>query len=87
MSRELFEFKLYIHNLHNYRDRWIESYFHKVARMLADFLYETGHKAIYIGKGTTESKDDGISLGKVIENLAAQAPGFSPGDKPPSFWH
>jgi len=55
--------------------------------MLADFLYETGHKAIYIGKGTTESKDDGISLGKVIENLAAQAPGFSPGDKPPSFWH
>lgn len=62
--RELFELKLYIHNLYNYRDRWIESYFHKAARVLADFLYETGHKAVYIGKGATESKD-GIDLGKV----------------------
>lgn len=64
MSRELFEFKLYIHSLYNYRDRWIESYFHKVARVLADYLYETGHKVVYIGKGATESKD-GIDLGKV----------------------
>ena len=64
MLEELLELKLYLHNLYNYRDRWIESHFHQVARKLADFLYETGHKKVYIGKGATESKE-GIDLGKV----------------------
>ncbi len=64
LSKELFELELYLHNLYNYRDRWIESCFHKVARVLADHLYETGHKAVYVGKGVTESKN-GIDLGKV----------------------
>lgn len=73
MLRELFELKLYIHNLYNYRNRWIESYFHKVARVLADFLYETGHKAVYIGKGATESKD-GIDLGKVTNQNFVSIP-------------
>ena len=73
ISKELFELKFYLHNLYNYRDRWIESYFHKVARQLADFLYETGHKTVYIGKGATESKD-GIDLGKVTNQNFVSIP-------------
>lgn len=73
ISRELFELKLYLHNLYNYRDRWIDTHFHKVARQLADFLYETGHKTVYIGKGATESKD-GIDLGKVTNQNFVSIP-------------
>lgn len=73
MSKELFELKHYLHNLYNYRDRWIESCFHKAARVLADYLYETGHKAVYIGKGATESKDE-INLGKVTNQNFVSIP-------------
>ncbi|NHM28702.1 transposase [Desulfofundulus sp. TPOSR] len=73
MSKELLKLKFYLHNLYNYRDRWIESHFHKVARVLADFLYETGHKAVYLGKGATESKD-GIDLGKVTNQNFVSIP-------------
>ncbi len=73
MSKELLKLKFYLHNLYNYRDRWIESHFHKVARVLADFLYETGHKAVYLGKGATKSKD-GIDLGKVTNQNFVSIP-------------
>ncbi|SNZ02613.1 transposase, IS605 OrfB family, central region [Persephonella hydrogeniphila] len=44
-----------------YRNRWITDTFHKITRKVADFLNETGHKEVYIGKGATESKN-GINL-------------------------
>jgi IS605 OrfB family transposase len=44
-----------------YRNRWITDTFHKITRNIADFLNETGHKEVYIGKGATESKN-GINL-------------------------
>ncbi|SMB96019.1 transposase, IS605 OrfB family, central region [Thermanaeromonas toyohensis ToBE] len=69
MLEELSELRLYFHNLCNYRRRWIETQFHRIARILADFLYETGHKKVYIGSGATTSKD-GINLGRVTnQNL------------------
>ncbi|WP_051524389.1 RNA-guided endonuclease InsQ/TnpB family protein [Sulfurihydrogenibium subterraneum] len=44
-----------------YRNRWITDTFHKITRKITDFLNETGHKEVYIGKGATESKN-GINL-------------------------
>ncbi|RUM62473.1 MAG: transposase, partial [Persephonella sp.] len=49
--------------LSGYRNRWITDIFHKITRKIADFLMETGHKEVYIGKGATESKNE-INLGK-----------------------
>jgi IS605 OrfB family transposase len=46
-----------------YRNRWITDIFHKITRKLADFLNETGHKEVYIGRGATESKNR-IKIGK-----------------------
>jgi IS605 OrfB family transposase len=73
MFKKLFELKLHLHNLCNYRSRWIESHFHKAASVLPDYLYETGHKVVYIGKGATESKD-GIDLGKVTNQNFVSIP-------------
>ena len=46
-----------------YRNRWITDIFHKITRKIADYLKETGHKEVYIGKGATESKNE-IDIGK-----------------------
>ena len=46
-----------------YRNRWITDIFHKITRKIADYLKETGHKEVYIGKGATESKNE-INIGK-----------------------
>jgi IS605 OrfB family transposase len=41
--------------------------------MLADYLYETGHKKLYIGKGAIESKN-GINLGKITNQNFMSVP-------------
>jgi IS605 OrfB family transposase len=73
LSNKLSELRFYFGGLHNYRDRWIDSHFHKLTRMLADYLYETGHKKLYIGKGAIESKN-GINLGKITNQNFMSVP-------------
>ncbi|MCY0878218.1 MAG: transposase [Firmicutes bacterium] len=49
-QREYCAIKTSLHRLSNYRQRWIESYFHRITRRLADWLYVTGHRWVYSGK-------------------------------------
>jgi len=56
--------KRYLWNLYKARERKIDNWVHQVTRRLADILYETGHKVVYVGKNAMEK--DGINLGRRI---------------------
>jgi len=59
--------------LSSYRKRYLDTLFHQIAKRLVVFLYETGHKVIYIGKNCIESKN-GINLGKKINQEFVSVP-------------
>ncbi|RTZ61366.1 MAG: transposase [Gammaproteobacteria bacterium] len=65
------EIKLKILSAH--RRRRLNNDLHKIARKVVDLLYETGHKAIYIGINALESKN-GINLGKKLNQEFVSIP-------------
>jgi len=59
--------------LTSYRKRYLDTLFHQISKKLVAFLYETGHKVIYIGKNCIESKN-GINLGEKINQAFVSVP-------------
>jgi len=51
-------------NLYKARDRKLDNWVHQVTRRLADLLYETGHRIVYIGKDAIDKT--GINLGRRV---------------------
>jgi IS605 OrfB family transposase len=49
-------------NLYKARERKIDTWVHQVTRRLADLLYETGHRVVYVGKDAIDKT--GINLGR-----------------------
>ncbi|MCI4409115.1 MAG: transposase, partial [Thermofilum sp.] len=64
--------KKYFWNLHKARDRKLNTWMHQITRRVADLLYETGHRKIYIGKEGIDK--NGISLGKVVNQNYVSIP-------------
>jgi IS605 OrfB family transposase len=56
--------KKYLWNLYKARDRKLDTWMHQVTRRLADLLYETGHRVVYIGKDAIDK--DGIPFSRVV---------------------
>jgi IS605 OrfB family transposase len=56
--------KRYLWNLYKARDRKLNTWIHQVTRRLADLLYETGHKVIYVGKNAIDK--NGMPFSKVV---------------------
>jgi IS605 OrfB family transposase len=56
--------KRYLWNLYKARDRKLDTWMHQVTRRLADLLYETGHRIVYVGKNAIDK--NGISFSKVV---------------------
>jgi IS605 OrfB family transposase len=56
--------KKYLWNLCKARDRKLNTWMHQITRRLADLLYETGHRVVYIGKNAVDK--DGIPFSKVM---------------------
>jgi IS605 OrfB family transposase len=56
--------KKYLWNLYKARDRKLDTWMHQVTRRLADLLYETGHRVVYIGKDAIDK--NGIPFSKVV---------------------
>jgi IS605 OrfB family transposase len=56
--------KKYLWNLCKARDRKLNTWMHQITRRLADLLYETGHKVVYIGKNAVDKNN--IPFSKVV---------------------
>jgi len=56
--------KRYLWNLCKARDRKLNTWMHQITRRLADLLYETGHRVVYIGKDAVDK--NGIPFSKVV---------------------
>lgn len=56
--------KRYLWNLSKVRDRKLATWMHQVTRRLADVLYETGHRVVYIGKNAIDKR--GIPFSRVV---------------------
>ncbi len=54
----------YLWNLYKARERKLDTWMHQVSRRLADLLYETGHRVVYVGKDAIDKR--GISFSKVV---------------------
>jgi IS605 OrfB family transposase len=54
LERHYLWLKMYLWNLHKARKRKLETWMHRVTRRLADILYETGHRIVYIGKDAVD---------------------------------
>jgi len=65
VQKRIRELEIRFKFLSAHRRRKLNNDLHKIARKVVDLLYETGHKAIYIGKNVLESKN-GINLGKKL---------------------
>lgn len=59
--------------LSSYRKRYLDTLFHQIAKRMVVFLYESGHKVIYIGKNCIEGKN-GINLGKKTNQAFVSIP-------------
>jgi len=64
LERHYWWLKKYLWNLYKARDRKLSNWMHQVTRRLADILYETGHRIVYIGKDAIDK--NGISFSKVV---------------------
>jgi len=64
LERHYLWLKKYLWNLYKARDRKIDTWMHQVTRRLADLLYETGHRVVYIGKDAIDK--NGIPFSKVV---------------------
>ena len=56
--------KKYLWNLCKARDRKLNTWMHQITRRLADLLYETGHRVVYIGRDAVDK--NGIPFSKVV---------------------
>jgi len=56
--------KKYLWNLSKARDRKLSNWMHQITRRLADLLYETGHRVVYIGKNGIDKNE--IPFSKVV---------------------
>jgi len=56
--------KRYLWNLCKARKRKLDTWMHQVTRRLADLLYETGHRVVYIGKDAIDK--NGMLFSKVV---------------------
>jgi len=54
----------YLWNLYKARERKLDTWIHQITRRLADLLYETGHRVVYIGKNAIDK--NGISFSRVV---------------------
>jgi IS605 OrfB family transposase len=64
LEKHYLQLKRYLWNLSKARDRKLNTWMHQITRRLADLLYETGHKVVYIGKNAIDK--DGIPFSKVV---------------------
>jgi IS605 OrfB family transposase len=62
----------YLWNLYKARERKLDNWVHHVTRRLADILYETGHRVVYIGKDAIDKT--GINLGSRINEQYVYVP-------------
>jgi len=56
--------KKYLWNLCKARDRKLSTWMHQITRRVADILYETRHKVVYVGKDAVDK--NGINLGRKV---------------------
>jgi IS605 OrfB family transposase len=56
--------KRYLWNLYKARKRKLNTWIHQVTRRLADLLYGTGHKVVYVGKNAIDK--NGIPFSNVV---------------------
>jgi IS605 OrfB family transposase len=64
LERHYLQLKKYLWNLCKARDRKFNTWMHQITRRVADILYETGHKVVYIGKDAVDK--NGINLGSKV---------------------
>jgi len=64
--------KKYFWNLYKVRDRKLNTWIHQITRRVADLLYETGHRRVYIGKEGIDKNE--ISLGRVVNQNYVSIP-------------
>jgi IS605 OrfB family transposase len=64
LERHYWWLKRYLWNLCKARKRKLDNWMHQVTRRLADLLYETGHRVVYIGKDAIDK--NGIPFTKVV---------------------
>jgi IS605 OrfB family transposase len=64
LEKHYLQLKKYLWNLCKARDRKLDTWMHQVTRRLADLLYETGHRVVYIGKNAVDK--DKIPFSKVV---------------------
>jgi len=64
LERHYWWLRKYLWNLCKARKRKLETWMHQVTRRLADILYETGHKVVYVGRNAIDK--NGINLGRKV---------------------
>jgi IS605 OrfB family transposase len=64
LEKHYLQLKRYLWNLCKARDRKLNTWMHQITRRLADLLYETGHKVIYVGKNAVDK--NGVPFSKVM---------------------
>jgi IS605 OrfB family transposase len=64
LERHYLWLKRYLWNLYKAREMKFDNWMHQITRRLADLLYETGHKIVYVGKNAIDKT--GINLGSRI---------------------
>jgi IS605 OrfB family transposase len=64
LERHYWYLKKYLWNLSKARDRKLSTWMHQITRRVADLLYETGHRVVYVGKDAIDK--NGISFSKVV---------------------
>jgi putative transposase len=64
--------KKYLWNLCKVRERKLTTWMHQITRSLADFLFETGHRVVYIGKDAIDK--NGIPFSKVVNQSYVYIP-------------
>jgi len=64
LEKHYLQLKKYLWNLCKARDGKLTTWMHQVTRRLADLLYETGHRIVYIGKNAIDK--NGMPFSKVV---------------------
>jgi IS605 OrfB family transposase len=72
LERHYLGLKRYLWNLSKARGRKLNTWMHQITRRLADLLYETGHKVVYIGKNAVDKND--IPFSKVVNQNYVYVP-------------
>jgi IS605 OrfB family transposase len=62
----------YLWNLCKARDRKLNTWMHQITRRVADLLYETGHKVVYVGRDAIDK--NGIPFSKVVNQNYVYVP-------------